>query len=333
MVAAGRTEIAEVLVVADSPVPVTPCGGCRQKLAEFAAPDDAGDPRRASTASGRAPPSARCCPAPSPPEHLAGRRRDATATCGTPRARALACLDLTNLDDGCDAAAIDALCRRRADAARRRSPRSASGRASWRRRKRALAGTGIRVATVVNFPDGDDAAGGGPRRDPRGARRRRRRDRPGGALARARRRATRRRSPPRCARSRTSAARATLKAILETGELEDPGLIRRAADEALAGGADFLKTSTGKVAVNATPEAAEILLDAIRDSGRDAGLKPAGGVRTTADAARLPRALRPDDGRGLGHARALPHRRLGRARPRCSPRSTGRRRRQAGKGY
>jgi cytidine deaminase len=39
MVAAGRNEIAEVLVVADSPVPVTPCGGCRQKLAEFAGPD------------------------------------------------------------------------------------------------------------------------------------------------------------------------------------------------------------------------------------------------------------------------------------------------------
>jgi len=36
MVAAGRTEIAEVVVVADSPTPVTPCGGCRQKLAEFA---------------------------------------------------------------------------------------------------------------------------------------------------------------------------------------------------------------------------------------------------------------------------------------------------------
>jgi cytidine deaminase len=39
MVAAGRTEIAEALVVADAPAPVTPCGGCRQKLAEFASPD------------------------------------------------------------------------------------------------------------------------------------------------------------------------------------------------------------------------------------------------------------------------------------------------------
>lgn len=39
MVAAGDREIAEVYVVADSPVPVTPCGGCRQKIAEFAGPD------------------------------------------------------------------------------------------------------------------------------------------------------------------------------------------------------------------------------------------------------------------------------------------------------
>ena len=39
MVAAGRTEIAEVVVVADSPEPVMPCGGCRQKLAEFAGPE------------------------------------------------------------------------------------------------------------------------------------------------------------------------------------------------------------------------------------------------------------------------------------------------------
>ncbi len=39
MIAAGAREIAEVIVVADSPVPITPCGGCRQKLAEFARPD------------------------------------------------------------------------------------------------------------------------------------------------------------------------------------------------------------------------------------------------------------------------------------------------------
>ncbi|WP_414842981.1 deoxyribose-phosphate aldolase [Halomonas sp. SSL-5] len=77
---------------------------------------------------------------------------------------------------------------------------------------------------------------------------------------------------------------ATLKVILETGELKDPALIRRAAELAIEGGADFLKTSTGQVAVNATLEATEILLEAIKASGRDVGIKVAGGVRTTEDA-------------------------------------------------
>ena len=78
---------------------------------------------------------------------------------------------------------------------------------------------------------------------------------------------------------------ARLKTILETGELADPVLIARAAEQALSGGADFLKTSTGKVAVNATPEAAEILLETIRRTGSDAGFKAAGGVRSVEDAA------------------------------------------------
>ncbi|GHB15785.1 deoxyribose-phosphate aldolase [Salinicola rhizosphaerae] len=76
----------------------------------------------------------------------------------------------------------------------------------------------------------------------------------------------------------------TLKVILETGELKTPTLIRQAADIALDSGADFLKTSTGKVSINATLESAEILLTAIRDSGRDVGFKAAGGIRTTEDA-------------------------------------------------
>jgi len=81
-----------------------------------------------------------------------------------------------------------------------------------------------------------------------------------------------------------AAGDAVLKVILETGELKDPALIRRASELALEGGADFLKTSTGKVAVNATLEAAEIMLTAIRDSGGEAGFKAAGGVRTVEDA-------------------------------------------------
>ncbi|QOR37190.1 deoxyribose-phosphate aldolase [Billgrantia diversa] len=78
---------------------------------------------------------------------------------------------------------------------------------------------------------------------------------------------------------------AVLKVILETGELKQAGLIDRAGMLAIDGGADFLKTSTGKVQVNATLDAAKILLTAIKASGRDVGFKAAGGVRTAEDAA------------------------------------------------
>lgn len=81
--------------------------------------------------------------------------------------------------------------------------------------------------------------------------------------------------------------RARLKVILETGEFPDAASTRAAADLALAAGADFLKTSTGKVKINATPQATEILLEAIRTSGRPVGFKAAGGIRTVADAAHL----------------------------------------------
>lgn len=75
-----------------------------------------------------------------------------------------------------------------------------------------------------------------------------------------------------------------LKVILETGELKDKALIRRASEIAIAEGADFIKTSTGKVAVNATLEAADIMLQAIRDSKQKVGFKPAGGIGTVGDA-------------------------------------------------
>lgn len=78
---------------------------------------------------------------------------------------------------------------------------------------------------------------------------------------------------------------AVLKVILETGELKEAGLIERAGMLAIDGGADFLKTSTGKVAVNATLDAAKILLTAIKASGSEVGFKAAGGVRTAEDAA------------------------------------------------
>ncbi|WP_341503093.1 deoxyribose-phosphate aldolase [Gallaecimonas sp. GXIMD4217] len=77
----------------------------------------------------------------------------------------------------------------------------------------------------------------------------------------------------------------TLKVIIESGELKEPALIRKASDISIAAGADFIKTSTGKVPVNATLEAAEIMLTAIKESGKDVSFKPAGGVRTTEEAA------------------------------------------------
>ncbi|MBE2898477.1 deoxyribose-phosphate aldolase [Pasteurellaceae bacterium 20609_3] len=77
-----------------------------------------------------------------------------------------------------------------------------------------------------------------------------------------------------------------LKVIIETGELKTPELIKKAAEIAIRAGADFIKTSTGKVAVNATPEAARVMLSTIKEMGVEdrVGFKAAGGVRTSEDA-------------------------------------------------
>ncbi|MCO4053064.1 MAG: deoxyribose-phosphate aldolase [Bosea sp.] len=75
-----------------------------------------------------------------------------------------------------------------------------------------------------------------------------------------------------------------LKVILETGAMPDPGAVRAASDLAIRAGADFIKTSTGKIATSATPEAVRTMLGAIRASGRPVGIKPSGGIRTLADA-------------------------------------------------
>ena len=81
---------------------------------------------------------------------------------------------------------------------------------------------------------------------------------------------------------------ATLKVILETGALRSPGLIYNAALLSMAAGADFIKTSTGKIDIGATPEAAVVMCQAIgeyfRKTGRRVGFKAAGGVRTKEDA-------------------------------------------------
>ncbi len=75
-----------------------------------------------------------------------------------------------------------------------------------------------------------------------------------------------------------------LKVIIETGELKDPALIKQASEISIDAGADFIKTSTGKVPVNATLEAAEIMLNVIADKNPSVGFKPAGGVRNAEQA-------------------------------------------------
>lgn len=77
-----------------------------------------------------------------------------------------------------------------------------------------------------------------------------------------------------------------LKVIIESGELKTAELIRKASEISIQAGADFIKTSTGKVPVNATLESAEIMLQTIADLGVQdkVGFKAAGGVRTAQDA-------------------------------------------------
>ncbi len=76
-----------------------------------------------------------------------------------------------------------------------------------------------------------------------------------------------------------------LKVIIESGELVSERAIRSVSELVIEAGGDFLKTSTGKVKVNATPEAARYMIETIRASGRrELGFKAAGGVRTVQDA-------------------------------------------------
>ena len=84
------------------------------------------------------------------------------------------------------------------------------------------------------------------------------------------------------ARVKEACGTAHLKVILETGELGPLDRVRRASDLAMAAGADFIKTSTGKVQPAATMEVSLVMLEAIRDfyyaTGKRIGMKPAGGI-------------------------------------------------------
>jgi deoxyribose-phosphate aldolase len=198
--------------------------------------------------------------------------------------RAIPMLDLTNLDDDCREDDVVALCdRARSD----NGPVAAVcvwPRFAWVARSQ-LAGTGVHVATVVNFPEGLDAVvdvvsetthalddGADeidvviPYRALLGGD-----DRPVGEMVTAVRDA--------CPEP------VVLKAIIESGELRRADLIATASRLAIGCGADFVKTSTGKTPVGATLAATATMLVTIRNAGRNVGLKPSGGIRTLDDAA------------------------------------------------
>jgi len=198
---------------------------------------------------------------------------------------ALACLDLTSLNDGDTEADVQALCER------------ASGRHGavaavcvwprFARLARQRVSAAVRVAAVANFPDGStDVA---------------RTERDVAAIVQAGAqevdvvlpyRALLAGNDAPCVAVLRAARRGseglTLKVILETGELRDDAAIERAARLALAEGADFLKTSTGKTPVSATVQAAAVMLRVITSdpSARSrVGFKASGGIRKVADAA------------------------------------------------
>jgi deoxyribose-phosphate aldolase len=197
---------------------------------------------------------------------------------------ALSCLDLTSLNDGDDAAAIDALCAK---------ARSAYGDVAavcvWPRfvaQARAALPAAVRVAAVANFPHGALDVDGALRDT--------------GAILeaggdevdlvlpyRAFMAGRRREAAALVAAVRRACVGRTLKLIIESGELKDTALIADACRLGLDEGVDFLKTSTGKVPVGATPEAARTMLEAIATHARAAqvGFKASGGVRTVRDAA------------------------------------------------
>ncbi|MEQ8910541.1 MAG: deoxyribose-phosphate aldolase [Vicingaceae bacterium] len=84
------------------------------------------------------------------------------------------------------------------------------------------------------------------------------------------------------AKIKEACGKARLKVILETGELGTPDQVRRASDIAIQAGADFIKTSTGKISPAATMPITLLMLEAIKDhflkSGKMVGMKPAGGI-------------------------------------------------------
>ena len=196
--------------------------------------------------------------------------------------RLLACLDLTELSDTCLPTQVDAVCGRASTpfgtvAAICIHPSYVAQAAT------ALKGRAIGIATVINFPAGGldiERALDDTKEAVRDGATEIDLVTPYAALVS---------GDPAPMREMIAAiaealpAHVKLKAILETGMLKTPTLIRQASEIAIASGAHFLKTSTGKTDVSATPEAARIMLETIRDSSAPVGFKASGGLRTLRD--------------------------------------------------
>jgi deoxyribose-phosphate aldolase len=196
-------------------------------------------------------------------------------------ARILPLVDLSALGDDATSEAVDALCARALDA-------GVAAVCVWPRflplAKARLAHSPVRLATVANFPDGSDDIA------------RAARETADALLAGADEVDVM--APVQAILDgdlglvtelvqacRSKAPEATLKVILETGRLAEPARIAAAARAAVMAGADFLKTSTGKSAPGASLEAAAVLLAVIEEAEGRVGLKVAGGIRTTQQAA------------------------------------------------
>jgi deoxyribose-phosphate aldolase len=195
---------------------------------------------------------------------------------------ALRCLDLTSLNDGDDARAIDTLCAK----ARTRFGNVAAV-CVWPRfvaQARAALPPGIAVAAVANFPAGalderlalaDTQAiveAGGDEID----------------LVlpwRAMLQGPAKEAARLVARVRAACPTHTLKLIIESGELPSTDAVLQACRIGLEAGVDYLKTSTGKTAHGASLDAARTMLGAIAAQSRPVGFKASGGVRTVAGAA------------------------------------------------
>jgi deoxyribose-phosphate aldolase len=201
-------------------------------------------------------------------------------------ARVLAVLDLTSLGEDDTTATITGLCESAASGGHPAAvcvyPEHIE---TARRELDARGAADVAIATVVNFPDGSNDLGRALRETRR-------------ALAagadeidivfpwRAYMNGDRESGPLMLQRCKEICGARILKAILETGALGDPLLIREMSLAALASGADFIKTSTGKTASGATLEAARVILECLREKNGQGGFKAAGGIQSIAEAGR-----------------------------------------------